>query len=224
MEAIGVALFGSRARKDHAENSDIDLLIWTEEGHPQAWRQGLMSLSLYPRRYLLEKARIGDLFVSHLVHEALPLWDPQGLLRELARAFQPRASYAKIIENAEDLGAFLIHHGEDMPAGLLNRRMAWVVRTVLIARAAERSIVAFEPTRLAAKLGAREILPLVAAKDSTVFDAARVGLLAAFLQTWGRGRSTAVAREDFRDLFERTGNAFALKTLNALAKDDGPYA
>jgi hypothetical protein len=212
---IGIALFGSRARADHSESSDVDLLLWTSDGQPQHFKQGMLSLSCYSRSDLLERASAGDLFASHLAHEALAVWDPHGLLVELRAAFRPKPSYEGIIRNAEDLGYYLILNTQLIEPSLLNRRIAWVVRTILIARMIERSKLTFAPAELMQGLGAHDVLPLLAAKHTDDVDPARLDLFAGFLKRWGVRRHPPCAAADYEELFRATGNSFGLKTMKS---------
>jgi len=215
---IGIALFGSRARGDHSESSDVDLLLWTSDGPPQHFKQGTFSLSIYPQPELLERAAAGDLFASHLAHEAVAIWDPRGLLGQLRAAFRAKPSYDDIIKNAEDLGYYLILNTTLIEPSLLNRRIAWVVRTILIARMIERSRLTFAPAELLQGLGAHEVSPLLAAKDDGEFDQERLDLFGNFLTRWGvRGHPPRVA-SDYEELFRTTGNSFGLKTMLSAAE------
>src|SRR4051794_12455149 len=87
---VGMALFGSRARADHSEGSDVGLLMWASDGPPQHFKQGILSLSFSSRSDLLVRAAAGDLFASDLAHEAFAVWDPRGLLEELRAAYRPK--------------------------------------------------------------------------------------------------------------------------------------
>lgn len=212
---IGIALFGSRARADHNESSDIDLLLWTSDGSPVHFKQGLLSLSFYSRSDLLERAAAGDLFASHLAHEAVAVWDPRGLLEELRSAFRPKPSYVETVQKAEDIGYYLLLNTPLIEPSLLNRRISWVVRTILIARMLEQSKLTFAPAELIQGLGAHDIFPLLAAKDDDVVDAARLMLFENFLMRYGVRKGPPAAAGDYGELFRVTGNTFGLETIRA---------
>ena len=215
---IGIALFGSRARGDHSESSDVDLLLWTQEGPPEHFKQGMLSLSFYSRSELLERAASGDLFVSHLAHEAVPVWDPGGLLGELRAAFRLKPSYHEIIRSAEDLGYYLLLNTPLVEPSLLNKRIAWVVRTILIARMIERSSLTFAPIKLLQGLGAYEVYPLLMAKDDDDVDPVRLDIFKGFLEQWGVRRKPPCAAAEYEELFRATGNSFGLKTMMSAAE------
>jgi predicted nucleotidyltransferase len=223
---IGIALFGSRARADHGEGSDIDLLLWTSGGQAEHFQHGLLSLSFYSRVDLLERAAAGDLFASHLAHEAIAVWDPRGLLAELRAAFRPRPSYEETIRKAEDLGYYLLLNAPIIEPSLLNRRAAWVVRTILIARMLEQSKLSFAPVELIEGLEAHEAYPLLAAKGEDVVTEDRLNRLRKFLKRFGVRRHPPVAAPDYEELFWATGNSLGLKTIRAAAEEtyQGLYA
>jgi predicted nucleotidyltransferase len=216
---IGIALFGSRARGDHGARSDIDLLLWTSDGPAEHFKQGLLSLSFYSRADLLERATTGDLFASHLVHEAIAVWDPRGLLEELRAAFRPRLTYEDTIRKAEDLGYYLLLNAPIIEPSLLNRRASWVVRTILIARMLERSRLSFAPIELIEELEAHDAYPLLAAKDEDVVTEGRLHLLEKFLKRFGVRGHPPVAPSDYEELFRETGNSLGLKTIRAAAEE-----
>lgn len=222
------ALFGSRARGDAVEGSDVDLLLWTSEAFPRHVKAGSMSLALYPEADLLDKARRGDLFAAHLAFEAVALHDPDGKLEELRRSYSPPASYLPQINAASDLAWCLVGHAARLQPALLNARAAWCARTIAIARCAEAGRIAFATEILAANLAAHELSDLVRLKDSEerVFDS--TPQLRRFVSRHGRPNplpSALRSLRGFRDHFERTANGFALKTIRqARLKDpQGSY-
>lgn len=73
----GVLLYGSRARRDHLSDSDLDLLALVEEPR-KSIHAGLVSLSFYSASQL--RSGIGPLFGAHLARDSRVLWDPQGIL------------------------------------------------------------------------------------------------------------------------------------------------
>lgn len=223
---IGIALFGSRARADNRDDSDVDLLLWTSGGEPEHFKQGLLSLSFYPRTDLLERAAAGDLFASHLAHEAVAVWDPHQLLEELRAAFRPKASYADTVRNAEDIGYYLLLNRPLIEPSLLNKRIAWVVRTILIARMIERSKLTFAPVELMQGLGALDAFPLLAAKDDDDVDEGRLKLFSDFLRRFGVRQRPPVPAADYEELFRATDNNFGLKTIRQAAAQtfSGLYA
>ena len=217
---LGVALFGSRARGDFYDKSDVDVLLWTTGKFPSVQTNGILSLSFYPHADLLKKAADGDLFVSHVVHEAVPIWDPRDLLSELREAFTPKKSFDKIISDAAELGSLLIHRADTIKPRLLNRRIAWVVRTILIARAAERGQYLFSANALATFLDVHEAEVLIAARDELLKDDCRLAAFARILQRWGNDRYLAAPSESYYQLFSKSANELGLRTLREIRAAD----
>ena len=82
--AVSILLYGSRARGDAHDKSDVDLLgIKTDGSITFRKEQKGVTLHEYPFSYLEEKAKSGDLFLLHIVSEALPLSDDLNLLKSL---------------------------------------------------------------------------------------------------------------------------------------------
>jgi hypothetical protein len=155
-----ILLFGSRARQDYSRGSDTDLLLVSPQGTPKHKSIGHLSMFFYPWEKLTTDARNGDLFVCHIVQEAKPVFDPLGQLEHLRSQFLLRRSYAREISCARDLGWFLDRHAGALSSGIVVRRMIWCIRTILIARLAERGAPIFAPLELvkAAPPSAAELL------------------------------------------------------------------
>lgn len=213
---IGAALFGSRARGDYNEGSDVDVLLWTDGGWPQAATSYGVALAHYPRDMLLEMAARGDLFIGHLVTEAVALWDPRDLLGELRRAYVRPRDLSQVIANATDLGRLLLGRDRHFPPDLFNMRAAWVARTIMIARVAEEGELIFSLHRLTDHLDSPEGLRLVNAKDDGQVCERHLEALNHFLAAHGDTRRLRINCTRFRDLFIKTNNQFGLKTLNQL--------
>jgi hypothetical protein len=214
---IGFALFGSRARGDEDAESDYDILVWSEGSQPHTIRLGMHALAVYPCDYLLRKAEQGDLFVSHLVHEAKEIWDPHFLLKALQTRFSPKQSYGREIELAAQIGEFVLKFHHRMPSALINRRIAWVVRTTLIANAMEIGVPVFATRELTSLLCAPEAVPLIALKNDAEFRPDGLIGLDSFLSRWApHWNETASTIDEFRTLFEVSENDFGLQTIKSL--------
>ena len=140
-----ILLFGSRAREDSGRGSDTDLLLIAPPGTPRHKSIGHLSMFFYSWEKLLQDARDGDLFVCHIVNEAMPVFDPLGQLDQLRSAFRLRRNYSREIAQARDLGWLLDRHAAAFAPSVVVRRMIWCVRTILIARRAELGAPAFAP-------------------------------------------------------------------------------
>ena len=101
---------------------------------------------------------------------------------------------------------------------LLRRRIAWAVRTILIARSAEAGNPVFSPAALTA-LGPSQITaPLIAGKDSAHLSADALTSLERFLreEALADPLPTASDPQPYAELFRRTDNAVALGFLRQI--------
>lgn len=215
MAIAATLLFGSLARADHAGGSDTDLLMINLEDETRHVSVGHLSLFMYPWRQLEHDARMGDLFVCHLVQEAKPLVDPDGYLPQLQQAFSFRASYQNDIQRAADLGWYLVHFGDDLNSVLLAKRVLWCVRTILIAQSAERRAPVFAPHRLAEETGSEAAREILLRRHDQRDDTHGQQLLRSFLEAEAPPPcdSDELSRQGFLERFVATSNKVALQTL-----------
>ena len=215
MAIAAALLFGSLARADHAAGSDTDLLMINLEDETRHVSVGHLSLFIYPWRQLEEDARSGDLFTCHLVEEAKPLVDPDDYLSRLQHAFQFRTSYQDDIERASDLGWYLVRFGDELNSALLAKRALWCIRTVLIARSAERRAPVFAPRQLARQTSSKPARELLYARHHQCDDESLRKALRAFLETETVSASSLADADEsaFLSRFTATSNKVALQTL-----------
>jgi hypothetical protein len=215
MLVAATLLFGSLARSDQSEGSDTDLLMIGLDEQTRHISIGHLSLFLYPWRRLEQDAREGDLFVCHLAQEAKPLIDPDNYLPKLQKAFQFRVSYTAEIARASDFGWFLASFGSELTPQLLTKRALWCIRTILIARSAERRDPVFAPERLAERTSSISAQELLRKRRSPHDEAVVRSSLRQFLVDEGAGdRSLEHAdRATFVERFAATSNKVALQTL-----------
>lgn len=223
MTVLAVCLFGSQARGDQDESSDVDLLLITSERQPRHSSMGTVSLSMYPIDDLIERAAAGDLFLCHLANEARPMYDPEGNLPRIKAAFQYRDSYDHEVGQASALGWLLGRFADKLPnPRLSNRRIAWCVRTILIAKSAECRTPLFAPAKLAAFSEDLRVLKLIQQKSAEGGpDQALLTQLREFLHRWGTpdpvpAANSAAAYETF---FLSTHNEVGRKTLRGFLDD-----
>jgi len=214
MTISAVALFGSHARGDAEPGSDVDILGITFEQRTRHVEMGNVSLYLYPWIHLLDAARRGDLFLCHIVSEAKPLHDPEARLEHLGGAFVFKESYADEIRKASDLGWYLATCREALTAPSVAKRIAWCVRTVVIARSAEQHMPCFAASALAKFSGSGAVRELILRKDDERVEIDSPELLREFLIEFGtpepfRNGSTSA----YRSYFEKSENDVALQTM-----------
>ncbi len=215
MPAVAILLFGSLARADQSDDSDTDLLIVTLDDETRHISVGHLSLFLYPWSTLENNARNGDLFVCHLVREARPLFDPADYLPKLREAFKFRSDYMVEITHATDLGWYLTRYGDDLNPHLQAKRALWCIRTILIARSAERRDPVFAPQLLAKQTQSIAGRDLLARRHNPSESAEVRHSLRLFLEEEAISApfNEQAGQAAFIERFKTTSNAVALKTL-----------
>lgn len=215
MPIVAALLFGSVARSDHSEGSDTDLLMVKLDNETRHVSVGGLSLFFYPWTTLEHNARNGDLFVWHLIREAKPIFDPDGYLPRLESVFQHRSSYASEICRATELGWFLARFGQELNSDLQAKRALWCVRTILIARSAERGDPVFAPHLLANQTQSTGGRNLLFQRHGERNIAEVRQSLRSFLEqeTTSDSFNKLADRSAFIERFRATSNKVALKTL-----------
>jgi len=213
-------LFGSHARGDEDIYSDTDLLLISEDDRPQHVEKGHLSTSIYPLDDLLRRASSGDLFVCHLAREAKAIYDPAGQLELLRESFVFRASYEREIMHASDLGWFIIDFGHrGHLQSLINRRIAWCVRTILIAKSAELKRPVFSARELSEFAQSNDVLTMIKNKETDRADPEAMAMLGKFLSAFGmvRFQRGAPSYGAYVKRFSDTSNNVALSLIKAEA-------
>jgi predicted nucleotidyltransferase len=220
MAVIGVALYGSRARQDHEPGADTDILAVITGHEPRSSHSDGLSLSWQPLGRLVSGAGIGDLFVLHIVSEARVLFEAWPVFDLIRRSFRYKDDYRREIGLASDVGWFLLRHGDrSMANRLVGERMAWSVRTILIARAADLRRPIFGPDALAEFAGLPDVRELIRSRDRT--DSTR-GMMRETFRMVLEAFGTAEPREprtidDWSRHFERDRNVMGSRSVRAVA-------
>ncbi len=225
MIIVATLLFGSLARADHSEGSDTDLLMVCLDEETRHVTAGHLSLFVYPWHELQQHAHDGDLFVCHLAREAKPLIDPNNYLTKLQSAFQFRSSYQGEIDRAKDLGMYLARFGDELNSILLAKRALWCIRTILIARSAERRDPVFAPKRLAEETESAAARDLLTNRHIHRDSATVRARLRSFLdeETQSNTILETADRAYFIERFDATSNIVALQTLRQEQQSRASY-
>lgn len=124
--------FGSRARDTAQKHSDTDILLITEDETSARISFGVAQFTLRSAKMLDDAAAEGDLFIASMLDAARPIWDPDGALETLTRAFRPAKDLTGWAQHAIDLLDYLVHPGNRPPDHALQIR--WAVRVFLYAQ------------------------------------------------------------------------------------------
>jgi predicted nucleotidyltransferase len=132
-----IFLYGSRARGDGGRSSDVDLLgVVSSLNIEKPFDRLGISLHLYPLEWLKNQAADGSLFLSHIVHEAVPINDPLDVLGDLRQIFRFRQNYdTDIAIGCKIMLALIGLKSENVTKGII-RRYYWGLRTALMGAAA----------------------------------------------------------------------------------------
>jgi hypothetical protein len=202
---LSLVLFGSRARGDHRQSSDVDVLGIVETGTIRdAVAARGTAFYHYPLSYLSAKAISGDLFLLHLVTEGKILHDTAGLTANLFNSFQYKNNYDQEIREASAVVWFLVRRPEMLQRKALRRRLVWGLRTILIARAAQERRPAFSSAALSeyaqtpslkSLIDKRSTVPIELLCSEATIVANKFGLTKADL-TWPSDRAAQRALMD----------------------------
>lgn len=151
---LSLVLYGSRARGDHRLQSDVDLLGIVDAGRIQKEINSRgASLYQYPIDTLRQKARLGDLFVLHLIREGKILHDTAGIFASVSDYFVFKQSYHDEIETAYLIIKFFEARAKLLSNPKARKRLVWAIRTIIIARAAEQRAAIFSSAAIADFIG-----------------------------------------------------------------------
>lgn len=223
MTILALALYGSRARGDNSEQSDVDLFAITDDHEYRMIVDGKTNIACYPLSLALERAMEGDLFILHICSEAKELYSPLGELNDLKSAFCYKDNYFREISQASDLAWFLADSGPNFRNfTLLNKRIAWCVRTILIAKSAQIKKPYFAASKLVELSGMPQTAMLIDGKNSISFRPELIEQLVCFLKISGASRpeiGSANILTEYSNLFKKSGNSMGLKTLRSIQGD-----
>lgn len=147
-------LYGSYARGDYESFSDVDVLCITTSRKLATRVDGRVTLHIYDIKDLLATARLGGLFILHLIKEAKPLHDPCAYLEQLAVAFQKPDSYSSNARRTVGPATALLDVSESLfetaPRPFMQAAL-FLCRTLVYAEHADRGAFSFSMRDLAFK-------------------------------------------------------------------------
>lgn len=210
-------LFGSAARGENDENSDVDLLAIAAEHKPFSKKTKQTEIQFLAPRELLKSASEGDLFAIHLAFEGKVIFDSTGVFTKFKEKLVIRKDYEREIGWGSDLAWFLHDFAmKNRNARLVNKRIAWCVRTIAIASLIQSGRILFSPKALAREYNHKHIDDLISLRRAEDRGAQRKRRLLGFLNSINSDRPDAKSERDYITHFETTGNLVALQTINGL--------
>lgn len=152
--ALAVALFGSHARGEATESSDVDVLVLVSE-RAKTYSRGAVTVSPYTFPQLVGMARKGSLFVRHLMSEGHVLRDPGALLLRVYEQFVAPENYRHYLWELREVGALLAvdceKYLELWPR--MNSLAAYLVRSHVYAQLADRGDLTFSVREAELRIG-----------------------------------------------------------------------
>lgn len=169
---------------------------------------------------------MGDLFLCHVLREGQLLYDSSGIIDALNSQFELRKSYDSEKQYANDIAWLIVKFTDSIKdSPIAGRRLAWCVRTILIACSAENGHPVFSARELAEFAPQNRILELIAQKDTNSLSPVIIDELRAFLSRFGSGDPLpkAVNSGEFATRFRETGNTLGLGFLEASVSNETEY-
>ncbi|WP_218847386.1 hypothetical protein [Sphingomonas sp. R3G8C] len=153
--------------------SDTDLILAIDNcifGPPVAHKG--VSLHRYPKSWLVEQAKDGNLFVRHIAFEGVGLDDPDRFLTHLRASFHAKPSYIEDMNVALLIMKMLIERdwADNCEA---RRRFFWAVRTVFICQSADLGRPTFSSSALETLSGIAGLAKIIEDRSQRAFSDCR---------------------------------------------------
>lgn len=162
----GLMVYGSRARGDHLETSDLDLLCLASYSQ-RTVNMGLVSMSVYTKEQL--ESSQGTLFGMHLHRDAKILWDPTGELGRLLKGMGD-INIDRLLSRVLRLSTLFTTLDRDIPRYLpgLLREARYLLRSALYAKAIESGHPCFSVRELAQRHNDPQLSRLLTSRPTNI--------------------------------------------------------
>lgn len=217
MKVLSLSLYGSCARGEETSTSDIDLFAIHDQKKYQMIIRGRVNIALYPKELAIDMMKKGNLFALHLKHEGLPVFNKK-LFDSITDNFIYKECYSREITNALLLGNYIVNnHMKIRNIAMMNKRISWCVRTILIAKGAEIRSPFFSTQRLSnafifENTNPEKIAQLIQLKNSKFKDEIAITAACGFFNEIENQQRTILEKE--------IPDHFILKTIKRLSSDD----
>lgn len=159
----GLLVYGSRARGDAVDGSDLDILALTTDPSPSA-QSGVVNVSFYTCPQL--RTGISTLFGAHLRRDAKILWDPNGTLAAIVSELGD-VDTDRLFLRVKEMSEVFSSPDADLPKYLpgLLREARYLLRSSLYARAIAEGKPCFSIRELADRHSDQELVTLLASRQ-----------------------------------------------------------
>lgn len=160
-------LYGSYARKDFHEKSDIDLLSVTDS-NPNKIVKGNINLSIYNLEKIRKMSDQGALFIYHLVMEGVILNDEGNLIQEnIFSRFVLKNDYNTELYFSKCLLKDIQNRYKKLKYfTYANSKISWCLRTFIAAFGANKSVPLFSASKIIEEFN-KEIVGYINIKHSS---------------------------------------------------------
>lgn len=191
MNIKSLAIYGSTARGERSSNSDVDCFAIYDESYYKMVVKGSVNIAFYPVSLAEKIMKEGSIFALHINKEAVPYFNEQ-LFSEVVSLFQYKAHYNYEIDTASKLLQFILKYEKKIKnKSLMNKRISWCVRTILISMSAMKREPIFSKDKLSQVFSnnlilEKELMQLIALKSSHVSEKKDLELVGKFLNAYSQ--------------------------------------
>ncbi|MET3077458.1 nucleotidyltransferase domain-containing protein [Pantoea leporis] len=216
MKLLCLALYGSCARGDQTEGSDVDLFAIHDQDEYRMTINGNVNTALYPEKKALQMMHSGNLFALHLKMESKAIFN-EGKLISIFEEFKFKEDYQYEILMAAKLGRDTLSLSEKIKNNyMFNRKISWCVRTILIASSAQNRHPIFSKTELTQSLNnwgvdKSNALKLLELKNNTKKDNTTYFIAKRFFDNFVSEQQTIIS--------EIENDSFYKKSIKAMLSD-----
>ncbi|EJP4346037.1 nucleotidyltransferase domain-containing protein [Escherichia coli] len=190
MDIKTLVIYGSTARGDQTEASDVDMFAIYDGLHYKMIVKGKLNIAMYPVALAKKIMEGGSLFALHLKEEGLPIFNEE-LFESISSSFKYKENYSDDIDTATKLLHFICTENNNIQNKfLMNKRISWCVRTILISLSAEMRAPIFAKESLALKFSTelithQDISTLIDLKSSKDDSKKLIPICQNFLSVYG---------------------------------------
>jgi hypothetical protein len=162
----GLLIYGSRARGDSVDDSDLDVLALVPTSRPSITSSDV-SVSFYTGAQL--DTGVGTLFGAHLKRDSKIVWDPSGRLAD-AIAAMGNVNTDRLFGRARTMSSLFTTPEADLPKYLdgMLRQARYLLRSCMYSRAIEEGNPCFSVREIARRVGDPALAELLASRRRTV--------------------------------------------------------